>query len=491
MVKIINNNLLLPTEKSIKNHNSSFVSMEGPNITSELSLDDIAIPYDTHYVGKMFLSAGVVDQPLLYNDIVTGSTFLLIKVTYNKSDDPYYSYEKEYYNIEYYYADNPTIKRPLGNLMILTGSFNNKIPQIYFDNTQDYDIVIDILQANIQPIKPKNIKSGITLNNLSYYEIITDVVSCGATQFLIFSKSELVALIPFVSITSISLENNSLIIITNNNTYTFTFLSTFDLNQTYSRMLFELQDPSNRYLTDSSVYNFCVQTGGTDITSPIIIYNQTSGSTTPSNVCLSFYHSGSTGMQSGWTLNDISNNIISGITDFWDGILPISAITLKCYEKGGNEITGITSEGTYSLDLFISDNAGNTTNDSISQIYIDDLSPIIDYYYGALISSTGYTNDFTGATSAITSDIYISDGFSMSLSGSNNSINYIDIINNFIDRVYDNVDISINKYNLNVLIADSTSIINSVTSTGTYLLKFSISDFCKNENIVYHLFDVI
>jgi len=163
MTKIVPNDLLKPTEKSIKNWNCSFIAVEGPNVLDKLSLEDLEIPYESQYRARVVLGAGEVDQPLIYGFVGKSVTFLMIKVTYDSVNDPYYRYEQENYNITYYFENDPTL-RPLGRLMIMTGSATDKIPQIYLNNPLDYDVVLDILHATVD-----SEYSGIT----SSYEGIT------------------------------------------------------------------------------------------------------------------------------------------------------------------------------------------------------------------------------------------------------------------------------------------------------------------------------
>lgn len=148
MAKIVPNDLLKPTEKTIKNWNCSFIAVEGPNIADKLSLEDLAIPYESQYRARIVLKAGDTDQPLIYGFIGKAVTFLMVKVTYDSVNDPYYQYEQEKYNITYYFEDDPT-PRPLGRLMIMTGSIDEKIPQIYLSNNLDYDVVLDVLHATV------------------------------------------------------------------------------------------------------------------------------------------------------------------------------------------------------------------------------------------------------------------------------------------------------------------------------------------------------
>ncbi len=194
MSKIVPNDLLHPTEKTIKNWNCSFIAVEGPNIADKLSLEDLEIPYDSQYRARIVLKAGELNQPLLYGFLGKSVTFLMIKVTYDNINDPYYKYEQEKYNITYYFEDDPTI-RPLGRLMIQTGSVENKISQIYLNNPLDYDVVLDVLHAtldseyteedNTNPYR----KNNMTIHqiNESYTGLTTDeYIRCSGTSYTLY-----------------------------------------------------------------------------------------------------------------------------------------------------------------------------------------------------------------------------------------------------------------------------------------------------------------
>jgi hypothetical protein len=175
MTKIVPNDLLNPTEKTIKNWNCSFIAAEGPNILDKLSLEDLAIPYESQYRSRIVLEAGVTDKPLIYGFIGASATFLMIKVTYDSENDPYYQYEEEKYNISYYFENDP-IERPLGRILILTGSVDERIPQIYLNNNLDYNVTLDVLHATIDPEYSGVTTTGYGMSNLS------DVLFSGLTS---------------------------------------------------------------------------------------------------------------------------------------------------------------------------------------------------------------------------------------------------------------------------------------------------------------------
>lgn len=170
MTKIVPNDLLNPTEKTIKNWNCSFIAVEGPNVLDKLSLEDLEIPYESQYRSRIVLKAGETDQPLIYGVIGKSVTFLMIKVTYDAENDPYYKYTQEDYNISYYFENDPT-PRPLGRLMILTGSAEDRIPQVYVNNNLDYDVVLDVLHATIDSDYGTGTTTQFKISDLSDVEI--------------------------------------------------------------------------------------------------------------------------------------------------------------------------------------------------------------------------------------------------------------------------------------------------------------------------------
>ena len=529
MTRIVNNKLLHQSEatdtlKSIINWNTTFMTTDGPNVTTmKIGLEDFGIPYDTHYRSRIVLPAGSENYFLHYG-LLENVTFLLIKVTYNGNYDfpaeddfdPNYRYEKETYNINYYFEGNSGITYPIGKLLLLNGSFTTPLTKIYLNNPLDYDVVLDVLQANIDPPKSPVPSSAVTISNLYWNDIITDQITCsgntgftGSTMFIISEFIPVVPsgftineyYIPYDTIISFNKDMNYPIIFLYTTSYTIYlhFLTQFDCDQAYSRMMFAFAGyPTCRYLTSDNIYesNSALTSGstsGTDTIPPIIYYNSSihwigSGITIPTNIILSL--SGTTGL----TISDLKTLFISGITDSWDGNIDLSSITFNLYENGyPSTLTGITHDGIYNIVISVIDNAGNNITNYITNIYVDDSPPVIVYEYGVLSPNiTGDTTLFSGASSAITSGIIVTSGFSFNLTGFTPVfIGRMEIIENIVDYVYDLVDIDVNKYMLDVLIAglDGTQefmmVYSGVTSPGYFLVKLSVSDKNGNEVINY------
>lgn len=239
-----------------------------------------------------------------------------------------------------------------------------------------------------------------------------------------------------------------------------------------------------------------------NLRTPIIYYNSPisgttwvgSGTTIPYNVFLDFIHNG----VSGWTLDSLKILFISGITDcvFYD--ISLSDITFILYKNGSTiPLSGIVESGIYKIFISVTNSVGNTTINIIQNIKVDDEPPVIVYKYNVIMNITGNTNDYSGASSAITSGIYIESGFTFNLNGfDHNEIDRLDIIENIVNYVYDDIDFDINKYMLNILLSskhtdDGPIIYNTVTLPGPYCIKIFISDSSGNEIINYFLMNVV
>lgn len=281
VAKIANNILYGKTKREIKNWNRDFITSDGPQTSSFLSLSDIAIPYDSYYTSRIVLPS-YTENFLLNYGTVDESTFLLIKVNYNgnyddvneDAYDPYYYYEQSTYNINYYYDSDSGKTYPIGRLLLLNGSLTNKIGKIYLNNPLDYDVSLDVMQANIEFPMVQPPSSAVTISNLYYNDIITNQVDCysssgqttGSTKFIIseyqpgesgytFLNHEIL----YSDITSLYSDTSSSYIYLSTSTtyYTIKFLTQIDYEKAYFRINLSYTsytDGSCVYLTTDVTY---------------------------------------------------------------------------------------------------------------------------------------------------------------------------------------------------------------------------------------------
>lgn len=521
MTRIVTNSLLNPTKRYISNRKNTFVMSDGPNDTAmKIGLDDFGIPYDSHYLSRIVLPAGATDYYLNYGGLENNTTFLLLKVTYNDNYDngneddfdSLYYYEPSTYNINYYYEDNSGVTYPIGRLLLLNGSFTNKLTKIYLNNPLDYDVVLDVLHANVNPPKSVPPSSAITISNLYYNDVITNQVNCvppdliGSTEIIInkymFSTSgyTIQYSVPYSDIISIQKYLSSIYIYTVNTFYTLNFLTEFDFNQAYSRIMFAYTsyiDFSCRYILSDNIYKngeeiICSGYSGVNVSLPVIYYNPPmsgtswigSGTTVPSNVILPFMHDD----ESGWSLDSLKFLFIREVVDCFDGNIVLSSITFLLYNTGSVvPLSGISQFGIYDIVISFTDTANNNITNYIQNIIVDDSPPVI-VYRPVLTIITGNTSTYSSASSAITSGIYISSGFTVN---TGYTIDRLFIINNIVEYITDFIDININKYMLNVLIVDSLQEYISVTQVGDYCIKLSIVNSMCRESINYLIMRVI
>lgn len=223
--------------------------------------------------------------------------------------------------------------------------------------------------------------------------------------------------------------------------------------------------------------------------SPIIYYNSSAswiggGLTIPRNIFLHLEHDNTTG----YTLDNLKNLFIDNVDCFNN--VSSSEIFIELFDKSGIPLNSISNYGIYNITFLVVDSDGNNTINYISDIIVDDSPPIIVYNPYILNSNlSGNTTTFSN-TSLIPSGISISSGFTFNIFYKE-SINRIDLINNIVNYVYDNVDNTINKYMLNILIVGNSGETINVTQIGEYCVKLVISDISGNETINYFIMNVI
>ena len=350
-------------------------------------------------------------------------------------------------------------------------------------NTTDYSIVSSAITSGIF------IPSGVTLNITEFdkniinrIDIINNIinyVSDGINKYML----------------------NLLIVSNSGETSGVTQTGQYCIQISYNSEVLD-------YLIMSIGNTLILSNSGTTITSgsissdiinfdfPIIYYNSGtswigSGITIPYNVFLNL------GIV--WTLDNLKTLFIDKVVDCFDGSIALSSVTFLLFNNVSLiPITGITKPGIYNIYISYTDNSGNNITNYITNIIVDDEPPIIIYKpYVISYMLTGNTNLYSGASSAITSNIYISSGFTLNVGGfDHNYIDRLDIINNIVNYAYDNIDIDLNKYKIEVLIAGSHNdygaiVYTGVTQPGLYCVKILLTDSSGNEVIDYFIMKVV
>ena len=388
------NMLLTPTEKLIKPYECSFIVIEGPNMKGKLNLEGLEIKYESFYLSQLVLNTSAQDQPALYGFLGNNVTFLMVRAKYMPTD-PNWAVETDQY-IEYYFADDPTQVRKMGQLMVLTGNSTNRIPQIYFNNPQStYKVYLEVLMANLAQDSLTNTNQYTQdsyFNGLYYNSIVSDVVnyiiptSTGSTELIVLDMNNIpVTVIPYNNIRTITKLNPTTLLIglDTEEKIKLEFLSEFNCDQANSRINWVLKNQRGYVLTKTSP--------SIDTTPPIINLNTglltgyTSGIT--SGTTLVYYYTLTTG-QTLSTVNLI-DYFISSVTDNRDGTISKYDTQLTIYPLNDYvPVTGISSAGIYNILFSARDLANNWSTIQV-YMYITGVAPSIIFkpaYTGSTIT---------------------------------------------------------------------------------------------------------
>jgi len=446
-MKIQSNNLLAGTTKSIQVVNGCMIAKEGPNMVTKMGLGGLDIQYDSVLTTRQTLKVNGKDSPIMYSMLGTNITFIAIIPTYGATN-PQAGCSGSTAYLEYYYEDQPLIRRIFTDILVLSGDADHRIPQIYLYNPTTSIVTLDIMIGNLDEneISTSIVPTYSELKGLSFSSIQTDQIfglTTGSTQFEIMDINENIQMvIPYNRIDFISIQNELLTITTrSDDPIKLYFLSEFNALQAISRMNWCMESSINRYAT--STYP------GLDTTAPTItfkphssteIMNYVNGSVTKEALKFRFIDS----------VIDYDNaNILR------DGIINISNVDVLIINSNtGEQVTGITYDGKYSVTFYIKDLCSNSTSYTKS-IVVDSVAPNIVYTTGITLNN-------------------------MSLSGATipGTISKDDLRRYYLNYVWDDVDGVIP--NSSVAISIEYNTLSEITVTGQTYLEFSVFDSSLN-----------
>jgi len=450
-MKIQSSSLLTGTSKSIQVVNGCIIAKEGPNMISKMGLGDLDINYDSVMTTRQTLKVGGSDTPIMYGFLGTDITFLLVKPIY--TTDPMTCTGTTSNYLEYYFEDEPLVRRKLTDILVLTGNDTYRIPQVYLYNPTSSIVTVDIMAANLDEntISTTLVPTFTELTGLAFNVIKSDQIystsplATGSTQFEIYDiDGNVQMVIPYNTIDVMTIVNNLITISTkSDDDIKLTFLSNFNASQALSRMSWAIESSSNRYITTT------VPT--LDTTAPTISWN-------PYNVPQVMDYVSGVVSQSA-----IRTRFIASVTDYddnsviRDGSISISDVNLLIIDNdSGEQLSAITYDGNFSVTFTAKDIANNSVS-STKTIKVDETGPTIYWL-------TGYTTnimDLTGDTQ--TPGTILSD----------------DLSRYYINYVWDSVDHVIANSAVTITITSGTTL-TAITAIGEYTIDFSVSDTALN-----------
>lgn len=438
--------LLYGTDKYIKFVSNCVIAKEGPTIFNKLDLSSMNISYDSVFTTRQTIASNSMDQPIMYGFLGTDITFLLVKPNYDTVNPQTCSSGCPY--LEFWYEDEPLVRRYIKDLLVLTGNRDHRIPQIYLYNPNGYSIYVDIMAANLDPniISATLAPQFTEITGLAFSSIITDQIYgigyTGSTQFEILdisNNTQMVIEIDKIDIINIA-ENVLTIYTMSNDPIKLTFLSSFNAQQALSKMNWVMEDSNTRFITKTSP--------GLDTTSPTITWTASSFPIIMNTLPI--------------TKSDIRFNFITSVIDYdnngvlRDGIINRNNVNVVIVDStSGEELTAVTSDGNYSITFTIKDIATNMTS-ATKTLLVDSVGPVFWFY-------TGLTNTIDIITGTTTSGI----------------VTVADIKTYFVNYVFDAVDGLITSYTT-AISSGATTGITAITYIGDYTITFSAIDTAQN-----------
>jgi hypothetical protein len=425
------------------------VAVEGPNTVGKVSMQGLEIPYDSFFTSKITLLSGATNKPILYGFLGNDVTYMMIKVNYNTGSSVRCcsGSSKENY-IEYFTADDPNDVRPIGQLMILTGGSNHRIPQLYLNNPMDFNVTVEVMVASVDPVAD-GISTSVTeaiLDGLYYNSLITDFFASGCTQFeIINEKDEILLVLPLdafdindLNIQNIRQDENILTVTTENNEKVILkFLTTYDANQAHSRFNWIFEDPTHRYLTKDYPEP--------DLIPPVITLNPYAGD---------IFNS------SGITKDLLRIYYLESVVDNRDGIMNINDVDVVIRKHNSLvTLTAVTEEGMYDIIFRVRDIAENEST-VLRNVIFDMTPPVIT---------------FKPAAQGNTISMVISRD---SQEVPSHGLTQNDLIRYCIDNVVDNIDGVIANSAVTMQLTGTTF---PITIGGIIPISFSVLDQAGNE----------
>lgn len=449
MTLFSNNSIFKPNTKHIKFYDSKINVINGANSLAFLPLCDIKLDYKQYQRLSVIVPKNTEDFVLSFPMMGIKTNFLVIKPVYPNSKKI-----NNYMKWKFQSSGDP--KWSFTTLLAFTATTNNPLPNLVIDNPSDCDIQIEILVSGMENDYLNDPIAFLYLNNL----IFTDVRTLDETNSEILTffneQNELAGTLDVadvVNVYKVSGLNRIIIDESSTNNIVLDFKTEYDTLQALSAINWLLLDPATRSLPkaadeDAPVVTFTSAVIGTQL-----------------NIDLSSYINNTFAKQN--FITDAIDNIVDNV----DGIMFATPDDVTIF-NGLTEINNIVNPGNYTIELNISDIAGNIVQHilTIDAILTDVTPPVIT----TSINVSGSTLN----------DLVLAD-FGGTISP--NDVKLESILS-----VIDDVDGQILLNQVNTQLFDNAMAqISEITAIGSYAVEFNVSDSSGNVATLNLNFNVI
>ncbi len=368
------------TQQYIKIMGGDFVAISGSDVMEKLITSDLKIPYKQILKGRVVLKEGQTNYLMNHLGLGDNATFLAIKATYNAK-----SVNAEDNYVVYTYYTDLTKNYYFDDLIVLTGSPTQRIPQLYLTNPNTkYPVLLDVMVAVLDDtytwFTDVLNQTGTSFVNLEYTDIKTHVVG---ESLVVYDQSSPVRPLIYImlhNITSITRSGQILIIEDSaRGTIFLQFKTIYDACQAHSLINYILENPSISINTLSPVEDLIapviyfysrvgngstgsiIQLDGSTASPP---YNTGAGTTFSTSISLTDW-----GAADGISKTLLKSLIVENTLDNRDGLMTLKASNFN-FLLSGVTVSSITQSGTYSVTFNLSDLAQNSVDGVVLNLTI-------------------------------------------------------------------------------------------------------------------------
>jgi hypothetical protein len=360
------------TQQYIKIMGGDFVAISGSDVMEKLITSDLKIPYKQILKGRVVLKEGQTNYLMNHLGLGDNATFLAIKATYNAK-----SVNAEDNYVVYNYYTDLTKSYYFDDLIVLTGSPTQRIPQLYLTNPNTkYPVLLDIMVAVLDDTYTwfTDIlnQTGTSFVNLEYTDIKTHVVG---ESIVIYDRSSPVRPLIYIMLHNInSLTRTGQVLIVEDSargTIFLQFKTIYDACQAHSLINYILENPSISINTLSPVEDLeapviyfyskignsatgsVIQLDGSTASAP---YNTSMGTTFSSSLSLTDW--GQSGVISKTLIKSL---VVENTLDNRDGLITLTASNFN-FLLAGTTVSSIATAGSYSVTFNLMDLAQNSVS---------------------------------------------------------------------------------------------------------------------------------
>lgn len=441
-MSIFTNSIFKPLPNYIKFGNRNLTAQSGANVLEKLSLCDIRINYKQYQKTMVTIPAGQTDYLLSFPMMGIKSTFIAIKAKY-KTNNP----KKNFLKWKFASSNDP--HKSMTSILVFTGTASNPVGSIYLDNPSTCSVDLEILIAGVDNDYLEDVNAFLYLDELELDAVQTfNQTNTGILAFY-NSDGDLVGTTDASDVVNwYKVHNMNRIVIdeSTNNNIILDFKTQYDTLQTLSAINWLMLDVNNRSLPTPP-----------DLLPPVITLTSST-----LNIDLNNY----TNMV--YDKNQFITDAITSIIDARDGNIIAINQNIKFFDSNNAEVLSISSAGTFTAEITVSDIAGNLATDTvtINATYnlLDTTPPVITYNSNV--------------------NVPLSTIDSINLQSYNGVFNKSDAILLCVSSIVDDFDGLMNLNTLTVnFYQNGTLLTGNITAAGLYEIEFSVSDSAMNQTI--------